>query len=88
MRPLILLLVLAASAAAEDFVRPWIVMRPPKVTVPTVASPTTPVARPTPHLLPAGFTVPLVLTPCTWFPGNPVFLIEGDKITMRKAPDR
>jgi len=30
------------------------------------------------------FPMPLLLTPCTSFPGNPVFVIEGDKITMRK----
>jgi hypothetical protein len=32
----------------------------------------------------ARFPLPMVLTPCTTFPGNPVFVIEGDKITMRK----
>ena len=26
----------------------------------------------------------LLLTPCTTFPGNPVFLIQGDKVTMLK----
>ena len=90
MRPCVLLLVLAASAIARDFVRPWVVP-PPKAAAPTgqlrapdVAPPT----RPVPQLLPAGFPFPIVLTPCTSFPGNPVFSIEGGIITMRKAPDR
>jgi len=28
--------------------------------------------------------LPWILTPCTTFPGNPVFIIRGDKVTMRK----
>ena len=90
MRPCVLLLVLSASAIAQDFVRPWVVP-PPKAAAPTGqfhAPDVPPPARPAPQLLPAGFPFPIVLTPCTWFPGNPVFVIEGDKITMRKAPDR
>jgi hypothetical protein len=90
MRPCVLLLVLTASAIAQDFVRPWVVP-PPKAAVPALqlrVPDVPPPARPAPLLLPAGFPFPLVLTPCTWFPGNPVFLIEGDKITMRKVPDR
>ena len=35
-------------------------------------------------LQPAGFPFPIVIAPCTSFPGNPVFIIEGDKVTMRK----
>jgi len=30
------------------------------------------------------YSIPWLLTPCTTFPGNPVFLIQGDKITMLK----
>jgi hypothetical protein len=90
MRPCVVLLALTASAIAQDFVRPWVVP-PPKAAVPTLqfrAPDVAPPTRPVPQLLPAGFSFPIVLTPCTWFPGNPVFVIEGDKITMRKAPDR
>lgn len=39
-------------------------------------------------LEPARLPLPLILTPCTSFPGNPVFVIEGDKVTMRKDPVR
>ena len=90
MRPCVLLLVLTASVIARDFVRPWVVP-PPKAAVPTLqlrAPGVPPPSRPAPLLLPAESPFPIVLTPCTWFPGNPVFVIEGDKITMRKAPDR
>jgi hypothetical protein len=90
MRPCVLLFALTPSAFAQDFVRPWVVP-PPKASAPTVqfrAPDVPPPTRPVPQLLPAGFPFPIVLTPCTSFPGNPVFVIEGDKITMRKAPDR
>ena len=90
MRPFALLLMLSASAIAQDFVRPWVVP-PPKATAPTGqlrAPDAAPTARPAPLLLPAGFPIPIVITPCTSFPGNPVFIIEGDKITMRKGPVR
>jgi hypothetical protein len=87
MRSYVLLLVLSASAIAQDFVRPWVVP-PPRAAALTGqlrAPDVPPQARPAPLLLPP---FPLVLTPCTRFPGNPIFLIEGDKITMRKDPDR
>ena len=79
---------LSASAIAQDFVRPWI-MPPLKAAAPTLqlrAPDTPPPSRSL--LLPAGFPFPIVLTPCTSFPGNPVFIIEGDKITIQKAPAR
>ena len=94
MRPFALLLLLTASAMAQDFVRPWVVPPPKPAAAPTLQSPllrepgVPPQARPVPLLLPAGFPFPIVLTPCTSFPGNPIFIIEGDKITMRKDPDR
>jgi hypothetical protein len=90
MRPFALLLLISAAAIARDFVRPWVVP-PPNAAVPTLqfrAPDVPPPSRPAPLLMPAGFPFPIILTPCTWFPGNPVFVIEGDKITMRKAPDR
>ena len=90
MRPFALLLVFSASAIAQDFVRPWIVP-PPKAAAPTGQSrapDVAPQARPVPQLLPAGFPFPIVHTPCTSFPGNPVFLIEGGIITIRNGPDR
>ena len=94
MRPFVLFLLLTASALARDFVRPWVVPPPKPAAVTTLQSPflrapdAPPPTRPAPLLLPAGFLFPIVLTPCTWFPGNPVFLIEGDKITMWKDPVR
>jgi hypothetical protein len=94
MRPFVLFLLLTASALARDFVRPWVVPPPKPAAVTTLQSPflrapdAPPPTRPAPLLLPAGFPFPIVLTPCTWFPGNPVFLIEGDKITMWKDPVR
>ena len=90
MRPCVLLLVLTASAIAQDFVRPWVVP-PPKTAAPMLqfrAPDVPPPSRPAPLLLPAGFPFPIILTPCTSFPGNPVFSIEGGTVTMRKAPDR
>jgi hypothetical protein len=101
MRPFVLLLLLTASAIAQDFVRPWIVPPPKPAAVPTLQSPflrapdvpppappAPPPRRHAPLLLPAGFPFPIVINTCTSFPGNPVFIIEGDKITMRKAPVR
>src|SRR5450759_1203806 len=95
MRPFVLLLVLTASAIARDFVRPWVVPPPKPAAVSTLQSPflrapdVPPPPRPAlPPLMPVGFPFPIVITPCTWFPGNPVFLIEGDKITMWKDPVR
>ena len=95
MRPCVLLLLLTASAIAQDFVRPWVVPPPKPAAVSTLQSPflrapdAPPPTRPAlPPLMPAGFPFPIVINTCTWFPGNPVFIIEGDKITMRKAPVR
>jgi hypothetical protein len=93
MQPLALLLLLAGLAVAQDYVRPWVVA-PPKKTAPAPTlqlppAPAVPVPAPPdgPALSqqPAGFPLPTVLAPCTWFPGNPVFIIEGDKVTMRKV---
>ena len=86
MRPFTILLLMSASAIAKDFVRPWVV-QPPKAAVPSLPlrEPDAPLpTRPAPLLLPAGFPLPIVLTPCTSFPGNPVFVIEGNMVTMRK----
>jgi hypothetical protein len=95
MRPFVLLLLLTASAIAQDFVRPWVVPPPKPAAVSTLQSPflrapdAPPPTRPAlPPLMPVGFPFPIVINTCTSFPGNPVFIIEGDKITMRKAPVR
>ena len=97
MRPFALLLLLTAPAIGQNYVRPW-VAPPPKTAparqlrLPDVPPAPDPAPRPPyrarPVLLPVGYPFPLVLTPCTTFPGNPVFLIEGNKITMRKDPAR
>jgi hypothetical protein len=89
---LVALLVVAALAqqAPRPFVRSWVV-KPPKKPgaesqTPALHSPflkAVPVRRAgqvgdLPHF-------PIVITPCTSFPGNPIFVIEKDKITMLKG---
>ena len=94
MRALILLPVLSLCGFGQGYVRPWVVAPVAKRNagmLHSVMLDAAPAPAPAP---PAGkrrltlelpeFPFPLVLTPCTSFPGNPVFVIEGDKITMRK----
>ena len=76
--------------------RPWVVAPPVKKSAPgtlhsamldaaPAPAPKAPRQRQVTLELPeARLPLPLILTPCTSFPGNPVFIIEGDKITMRK----
>ncbi len=93
MRALFLLPMLSLCVFGQGYVRPWVVAPPAKKAAGTLHSamldapvPQTPPAakrRVTLELPEARFPMPLILTPCTSFPGNPVFIIEGDKITMR-----
>jgi hypothetical protein len=83
------LLVVAALAqqAPRPFVRSWVV-KPPKK--PGAESQTPALHSPFLKAVPvrrAGQVghFPIVITPCTSFPGNPIFVIEGDKITMIKG---
>ena len=89
MRALILLPMLSLCGFGQGYVRPWVVAPPARKAAGTLHSamldvpvPPAPKRRLTLEL--PSFPLPLVLTPCTSFPGNPVFVIEGDKITMRK----
>ena len=91
MRALFLLSVLSLCGFGQGYVRPWAAAPPVKkaglhsamldaaVPLPPQSSKRRQVTLELPS-----FPLPLVLTPCTSFPGNPVFVIEGDKITMRK----
>jgi len=71
-------------------VRPWVVAPPAKKAglhsemLDAPVPPAPPAAKRRVTLEWPVFPMPLLLTPCTSFPGNPVFVIEGDKITMRK----
>jgi len=94
MRALFLLPILCLCGFGQGYVRPWVVAPPAKKAAGTLhsvmldaerpPSPQAPKRRGTLELPEARFPFPLLLTPCTSFPGNPVFVIEGDKITMRK----
>jgi hypothetical protein len=91
MRALILLPMISLCGFGQGYVRPWVVAPPVKRagTLHSAMLDAAPPPAPQAHKrrvtleLPV-FPLPLVLTPCTSFPGNPVFVIEGDKITMRK----
>jgi len=93
MRALILLQIMSLCGFGQGYVRPWVVAPPVKraaggtlhsamLDAEPPPAPQAPKRRVTLEL--PTFPMPLVLTPCTSFPGNPVFVIEGDKITMRK----
>src|SRR3982750_4090425 len=94
MRALFLLPILSSCGFGQGHVRPWVVATPTKKAAGTLHSvvldaapppaPPAPKRRVTLELPEASFRLPVLLTPCTSFPGNPVFVIEGDKITMRK----
>jgi len=91
MRALFLLPILSLCGFGQGYVRPWAVALPVKKAAGTLhsvmldaAPPQAPRRRVTLELPDVGFGLPVLLTPCTSFPGNPVFVIEGDKITMRK----
>jgi len=95
MRTVFLIPILSSWGFAQGYVRHWVVAPPAKqTTTPGTlhsamldAPPPAPKIRKRPvtlELPEARFPLPMVLTPCTTFPGNPVFVIEGDKITMRK----
>ena len=73
--------------------RPWVVAPPAKKAAVTLHStmldarqPQSPrsKARVNVELPSLEYPFRLLLTPCTTFPGNPVFLIQGDKVTMLK----
>jgi len=95
MRALFLFPILCLCGFGQGYVRPWVVAPPAKkagalhsamLDAELPPAPPAPKRRATlewPAELPA-FPLPVLLTPCTSFPGNPVFVIEGDKITMRK----
>ncbi|MGA2271833.1 MAG: hypothetical protein ABSH44_25505 [Bryobacteraceae bacterium] len=79
-----------AQQAPRPFVRSWVVKPPRK---PGAESQTPALHTPFLKAVPvrrAGQVVhfPIVITPCTSFPGNPVFVIEGDKVTMIKGSIR
>jgi hypothetical protein len=98
MRALILLVALSSGGLGQGFVRPWVVKPPAKG--PGLHSPFLEAAArqrfvPPPQVevrrMPVSDSLrevleelPWVLTPCTTFPGNPVFIIRGDQVTMRK----
>jgi len=94
MRALFLFPIICLFGFGQGYVRPWVVTPPAKKAAGTLHSamldaapppaPPAPKRRVTLELPEAAFRLPVLLTPCTSFPGNPVFVIEGDKITMRK----
>ncbi|MEO8367941.1 MAG: hypothetical protein ABI806_01910 [Candidatus Solibacter sp.] len=94
MRALFLLAMSSLCGFGQGYVRPWVMAPPVKKAAGALhsvmldAAPPealrSPKRRVTLELPAAGFPFPLLLTPCTSFPGNPVFVIEVDKITMRK----
>jgi len=98
MRVLILLMALSSGGFGQGFVRAWVVKSPQKA--PGLHSPFLDAAQARQRVAPPQVEVkrmpgpdtllevlqelPWILTPCTTFPGNPVFIIRGDKVTMRK----